>query len=327
MNIDMIQAAAQRVDNRISRTPVITSPFIDERAGRRVWIKAECLQHTRSFKFRGAWSAISALAPDIRAKGVMGFSSGNHGQALARVANIFEIPSLVVMPSDAAQIKINNTRQLGAEIILYERNSENREQIGADIAKERGMTLIKPFDDPEVIAGQGTTGLEIADQTTKLGLLQKTDVLVCCGGGGLISGIALALEAQAPHLRVRSVEPEHFDDIARSLQSGERKRNTRRSGSHCDAILTPEPGKLTFPIMQRLCRPGLVVSDVEALQAMVVAYEHLGVIVEPGGAVALAAALYRKEWIHSDDVICILTGGNVDSNVFTRALEQFGTNA
>ena len=326
MNIDMIEAAAERLQGHARRTPLLNSPFLDEIAGRHVWVKPECLQHTGSFKFRGGWSAVSALDPEVRARGVIAFSSGNHAQGVALAAKLHGVPSVIIMPSDAPQMKIDNTRALGAEVILYDRAGEDRAAIGAVLAKERGLTLIRPFDEPQVIAGQGTTGLEIAQQAAEVGVTEA-DVLVCCGGGGLTSGIALALEAKAPDMHVRPVEPEAFDDVARSLISGGIETNNRASGSLCDAIITPSPGEITFPIMHRLCGPGLVVTEDQALQAMVAAFERLKVVAEPGGAVALAAALYHADQIDGDDVICTISGGNVDASVFAMALTRFGANA
>ncbi len=323
MNIDMIEAAAERLDGHARKTPLLNSPFLDEIAGRRVWVKPECLQHTGSFKFRGGWSALSALDPEVRARGVIAFSSGNHAQGIALAAKLHGASAVIVMPSDAPQMKIENTRALGAEVVLYDRSGEDRAAIGAALAEERGLTLIRPFDEPQVIAGQGTTGLEIAAQAAEFGVTEA-DVLVCCGGGGLTSGIALALEAKAPDMRVRPVEPEGFDDVARSLISGGIETNNRTSGSLCDAIITPAPGQITFPIMKRLCGSGLVVSEDQALQAMVAAFERLKVVAEPGGAVALAAALYHGDKIEGDDVICTISGGNVDASVFASALTRFG---
>lgn len=323
MNIDMIEAAAERLDGHARKTPLLSSPFLDEIAERRVWIKPECLQHTGSFKFRGGWSALSALDPEVRARGVIAFSSGNHAQGIALAAKLHGASAVIVMPSDAPQMKIDNTHALGAEVVLYDRSGEDRAAIGAALAEERGLTLIRPFDEPQVIAGQGTTGLEIAAQAAEFGVTEA-DVLVCCGGGGLTSGIALALEAKAPDMRVRPVEPEGFDDVARSLISGGIETNNRTSGSLCDAIITPAPGQITFPVMKRLCGPGLVVSEDQALQAMVAAFERLKVVAEPGGAVALAAALYHGDQIEGDDVICTISGGNVDASIFASALSRFG---
>lgn len=321
-DITLVRAAASRLAGHARRTPLLTSPFLDEIAGRRVFIKPECLQHTGSFKYRGARSALSALDPDTRAHGVIAFSSGNHAQGVALAAAEFGVPSVIIMPGDAPRLKIDNTRALGAEVVLYDRDREDRDAIGARLAAERGLTLVKPFDDPEVIAGQGTTGLEIAEDAVALGI-ETADVLVCCGGGGLTSGIALALEADAPGLRARPVEPEGFDDVARSLASGRILRNAQSAGGLCDAIVTPQPGDMTFPILQRLCGPGLVVGEAEVLQAMAHAFSRLKLVAEPGGAVALAAALFHGDEIEGDTVICTISGGNVDASVFCNALRRF----
>ncbi|MEQ6248748.1 threonine/serine dehydratase [Sulfitobacter sp. HNIBRBA3233] len=321
MNIDMIRAAAGRLKGHARRTPMLNSPFLDEIAGRRVWVKPECLQHTGSFKFRGAYAALSALEPTVRARGVIAFSSGNHAQGVAYAARLHNVSSVIVMPSDAPALKIANTRAFGAEVVLYDRAGESREEIGARLSAERGLTLIRPFDEPEVIAGQGTCGLEIAEDAAALGI-DQADVIVCCGGGGLTSGIALALEAEAPGLRVRPAEPQGFEDVARSLASGEIQRNARTSGNICDAIITPQPGDLTFPILKRLCGPGLAVTEDEALDAMAQAFLRLKVVAEPGGAVALAAALSRSQEIAGDNVIVTISGGNVDPDIFARALAR-----
>ena len=322
-DIAMIDAAAARLQGNARRTPLLSSPFLDEIAGRRVLVKAECLQHTGSFKFRGAWSAVSALPPAQRAKGVIAYSSGNHAQGVALAARQHGIPSVIVMPEDAPRVKTLNTRALGAEVVLYDRATEDRDAIGAALAAERGLTLLKPFDEPLVIAGQGTTGLEIAEQAREEGV-EAAEVLVCCGGGGLTAGIALALAARAPGLRARPVEPAGFDDTARSLAAGRRLRNAALTGSVCDAIITPEPGEITFPILQRLCGPGLVVTDDEALHAMVLAFTRLRLVLEPGGAVALAAALFRPDALSGPAVIAVASGGNVDADLFRDALSRFG---
>ncbi|MEO0911938.1 MAG: threonine/serine dehydratase [Pseudomonadota bacterium] len=311
-----IEAAERRLVGVVRETPLLTSPFLDEIAGRRLHVKAECLQHTGSFKFRGAWSALSALAPEMRARGVLAFSSGNHAQGVALAARRHGCPSVVVMPKDAPRIKIENTRALGAEVVLYDRaGGESREEVGAALSAERGLTLVRPYDDPEVIAGQASVGLEIAAQYAG----DTAEVLVCCGGGGLSSGIALALAARAPGLRLRTVEPAGFDDMARSLRSGVREGNAPAT-SICDAILTERPGELTFPILQSLAGPGMVVSDAECLRAVALAAERLQIVLEPGGAAALAAALFHGEEIAGEDVIVVATGGNVDAAMFTRAL-------
>ena len=322
-SIAMIQAAAERMRGHARVTPLLSSPFLDEIAGRRVLVKAECLQHTGSFKYRGAWSAVSALDGATRARGVIAFSSGNHAQGVALVARQHGVAAVIVMPHDAPAIKVANTRALGAEVVLYDRVTQDRDAIGARLAAERGLTLIRPYDDPQVIAGQGTVGLEIAVQAAEAGVTVG-DVLVCCGGGGLSSGVALALAATAPGLRARPCEPEGFDDMARSLAAGTPQRNAALSGSVCDAIVTPEPGRLTFPILMGLAGPGLVVSDAEALRAVALAWLRLRVVLEPGGAVALAAALFRRDQVQGDSVVVVASGGNVDTAVFARALATLG---
>lgn len=321
-DIAAIRAAAERARGHILRTPLLRAAALDEIAGRRVWIKAECLQVTGSFKARGGWAALSALDAETRARGVLSYSSGNHAQGVARAASAMGAPAVILMPSDAPSVKIANTRGFGGEVVLYDRATESREEIGGRIAAERGLTLIPPYDHPEVLAGQGTTGLEIAAQAAEVGV-DLADVLVCCGGGGLTAGIALALAAEAPGLRVRSVEPEGFDDTARSLAAGEILSNPALSGSICDAILTPRPGNLTFPILRRLAGPGLVVSDAEALRAVALAFSHLRIVLEPGGAVALAAALCRADAIEGGDVIIVATGGNVDPALFAETLSRY----
>ena len=318
-DIAMISAAAARLAGRARLTPLLSSPFLDDIAGRRVFVKAECLQHTGSFKFRGGWSAVSALPQDQRQRGVIAFSSGNHAQGVALAAKLHGIPAVIIMPADAPRMKIENTRALGADVVLYDRAKDDRDALGAALSEKRGLTLIKPYDDPQVIAGQGTTGLEIATQAAAEGVTHA-DVLVCCGGGGLTSGIALALEATAPGLRARPCEPAGFDDVTRSLATGTIQRNAALTGSICDAIITPQPGAITFPILKRLCGSGLVVTDAEAMQAVALAFARLKIVLEPGGAVALAAALFRPDQITGDAVIAVATGGNVDPDSFAQCL-------
>jgi threonine dehydratase len=322
-NIEMIEAARDRLAGHARRTPLLSSPFLDEIAGRRLFIKAECLQHSGSFKFRGGWSAISGLEPSVRERGVIAFSSGNHAQGVALAARMHGIPAVIIMPADAPKLKIDNTRAFGAEVVLYDRVREDRDAIGEKLSRERGLTLIKPFDEPLVIAGQGTTGLEIAEQAREEGI-ETADVLIPCGGGGLTSGIAMALEAHAPGLRARPCEPAGFDDTTRSLASGRIERNAALLGSICDAIITPQPGNITFPIMQRLCGPGIVVTDDEAMDAVALAFTRLKIVLEPGGAVALAAALFHGDQLEGDTVIAVTSGGNIDTDVFTAALEGYG---
>lgn len=321
-DISMIEAARNRIGNEAVRTPLMSSPFLDEIAGRKVFVKAECLQRTGSFKFRGGWSAVSALEPEVRQRGVIAFSSGNHAQGVALAASLHGIPSVIIMPQDAPRIKVENTRAYGAEIVLFDRSKDDRDAIGAKLSSERGLTLIRPFDEPLVIAGQGTVGLEIAEQGKEAGI-EKAEVLVPCGGGGLTSGVALALEAKAPGFKVRTCEPENFDDVARSLSSGKIERNATLSGSICDAIITPQPGNITFPIMATLCGKGIAVSEEEALRAMVLAFQRLKIVVEPGGAVALAAALFHADQLEAETVIAVASGGNVDADIMAVALSKY----
>ncbi|MEL6479664.1 MAG: threonine/serine dehydratase [Pseudomonadota bacterium] len=323
ITVDDIHAARKRLDGVARVTPLLESPFLNELAGRRVLVKAECLQRTGSFKFRGGWSAVSELPEAARDKGVLAYSSGNHAQGVAHAAELSGIPAVIVMPADAPDLKIANTRAHGAEVVLYDRSGgESREIKGAALAEERDLTVIRPYDEPMVLAGQGTCGLEIAEQARAAGV-ERADVLVCCGGGGLSSGIALALEATHPGLRVRPVEPDSSDDMARSLEAGERLSNEGPIRSICDAIVTPTPGVLTFPILKRLAGAGLTVTDDEAMMAMVHAFLRLKLVAEPGGAVALAAALFRGDRIEGDAVICTITGGNVDPTRFQDALARF----
>jgi threonine dehydratase len=319
MDIAMIRAAAGRLKGQVRETPLLWSEALDAIAGRRVLIKAECLQHTGSFKYRGGYAALSALSSEARARGVVAFSSGNHAQGVALAARQHGAPAVIVMPRDAPAVKIAATRGFGAEVVLYDRAREDREAIGARLARDRGLTLIRPYDEPQVIAGQGTAGLEIAAQAATLGVT-RAEVLVPCGGGGLASGIALALEAEAPGMRVRPVEPEGYDDTRRSLAAGRIVTNEGPPPSICDAILTPAPGRLTFPILSRLAGPGMAVTDDQVLRAMGLAFRHLKIVVEPGGAVALAATLCRDDALEGDTIIAVASGGNVDAAVFARAL-------
>lgn len=323
VSIADIRAARDRLAGAARRTPLLESDTLSAIAGRRVLVKAECLQRTGSFKFRGGWSALSALSPEARVRGVIAYSSGNHAQGVALAARLHGAPAVIVMPSDAPKLKIANTKGYGAEVVLYDRWGESREEIGERIAADRGLTLIRPYDEPMVIAGQGTCGLEIAEQAAEAGVTEA-DVIVCCGGGGLTAGVSLALEAEAPGLRVRPAEPAGYDDTARSLASGRRERADANEASICDAIVTPMPGELTFPILKRLAGPGFAVADEEARCAMATAWKHLKVVAEPGGAVALAAAIFRRDDIEGDAVICTISGGNADPGLYAAALADYG---
>jgi len=313
--IARIEAARARIRAHVRHTPILSAPALDALAGRRVLVKAEALQHTGSFKARGGWAALSTLPAGTR--GVLALSSGNHAQGVARAAQALGLAAVIVMPRDAPAAKIAATRALGAELVLYDRATEDRAALAAGLAEDRGLALIPPFDHPEVIAGQGSVGLELADDLGDM----PAEVLVCCGGGGLSAGIALALAAHAPQMRVRPVEPEGFDDTTRALATSAITPNTARTGL-CDALLTPEPGRLTFPILRRLAGPGVVVSDTEAQRAMALAFRHLKLVLEPGGAVALAAALFHGDEMAGETLVVIASGGNVDAAVFAQALAE-----
>jgi threonine dehydratase len=316
-----VLAAATRLAGKAVRTPLLEAPLLNAKLNARLLVKPECLQRTGSFKYRGALNRLSLIPEADRAKGVLAYSSGNHAQGVAYAASQLGIKASIIMPKDAPEMKIGNTRAYGAEVILYDRYSESREEIGQRIAAETGATLVRPYDDPGVIAGQGTIGLEIAEQAAEIGA--KLDaVIVCCGGGGLVSGVALALHGAAPGVAVYSAEPENFDDMARSLASGKHESNDPAARSICDAIVTPTPGQITFGICKSLLAGGLAVSDEEALDAMAAAFRYLKIVVEPGGAVALAAALSGKLDIAGKTVAVVCSGGNADTEMFTRALAR-----
>lgn len=312
-----IDAAAERLRGHAVRTPLLENAVLNERAGGRVLLKAETLQHTGSFKFRGAWNRLSQLTPAQRAAGVVAWSSGNHAQGVAYAARLLGIRAAIVMPHDAPRIKIDNTRQLGGEVIGYDRYTEVREEIGTRLASERGAIIVPAYDDPHIVAGQGTVGREIAAQAAELGLAVD-QALFCCSGGGLVAGSALALKAARAATAVFSVEPAGFDDHARSLAapSRERVRNANGGRSICDALQAPTPGDVTYPINRALLAGGLVVSDDEVRAAMRFAFETLKLVVEPGGAVALAAVLAGKLPTAQRVTAVVLSGGNVDPALF-----------
>lgn len=314
-----VRSAAARLAGVARETPLLAGTLLDELTGGRILLKLEPLQHTGSFKVRGAYNRLVQLSPAERAAGVVAFSSGNHAQGVAWAARRLGIAAAIVMPTDAPRAKIGNTRALGAEVVLYDRERESREDIASRMASERGATLVPSYDDPHIIAGQGTVGLELMTQAAAAGNLPD-DVVVCCSGGGLVSGCALAVKDLSPTARVFSAEPEAFDDTRRSLEAGERVRNPPGKRSICDALQAPTPGVLTFALMQRLLAGGLAVSDEEVRHAMAWAFQHLKLVVEPGGAVALAALLSGKLETHSRTVAVIVSGGNVDAEVFCEAL-------
>ncbi|MHA1600848.1 MAG: threonine ammonia-lyase [Alphaproteobacteria bacterium] len=314
-----VEAAAKRLKGLAVRTPLIESPALNERVGGRILLKAETLQRTGSFKFRGAYNRISQIPEAARSAGVVAYSSGNHAQGVAAAAALLGLPATIIMPADAPAMKLANTRAYGAEVIPYERNSASREALATDIAKQRGATLVPPFDDARVIAGQGTCGLEIAEQAASLGTSIDA-LLVCCGGGGLTAGCALAMAERSPNTAIYTVEPEDFDDTRRSLASGERLSNADGAQSICDALLSPEPGVMTFAINRRHAAGGLAVSDAEVAEAMAFAYRTLKLVVEPGGAVALAAVLTNRLETRGKTIAVVLSGGNVDPQAYAKIL-------
>jgi threonine dehydratase len=314
-----VEDAARRIEGHAVLTPLLESPLLNEQLGCRLLIKAEMLQRTGSFKFRGAYNRVSRT--DRR--GVVACSSGNHGQGVAAAAKIMGLSALIVMPGDAPGVKIAGTRAQGAEIVFYDRDGEDREQIAEAIANERGFDLIRPYDDPHIIAGQGTAGLELAAQARAAGASLDA-VLVPCGGGGLVSGCALALAELTPATEVYAVEPEGFDDTARSLEAGRRLANEAGARSFCDALLAPTPGEVTYAINARLLAGGLVVGDGDVARAMAALFTACKVVAEPGGAVALAACLSGAFECRGKTVAVVTSGGNVDAGTFRDALEDAG---
>jgi threonine dehydratase len=308
--IEDVKAAAKRIDGIAVRTPLLRNDALDAALGAKAWVKAENLQRGGAFKMRGATNAIAALAPDVRQRGVIAFSSGNHAIAVSAAAKLFGIKATIVMPSDAPKIKLATTRGNGATVVTYDRVNESREEIGAKISADTGASLIKPFDDPFVIAGQGTLGLEIAEEISP-------DVVVVQGsGGGLSTGVALAL----PRADVYVVEPDGHDDIARTLATGSIQRNPPGIRSICDGLLTEQMGEITFAIARERFAGAVAVSDDQVRRAMKFAFRHLKLVLEPSGAAALAAALEGKVDLKGKTVAIIASGGNVDAETFATAL-------
>ncbi len=316
-----VEAAAARLKGWAVLTPLLEYPVLNERVGGRVLLKPEILQRTGSFKFRGAYNRISQIPEAERAAGVVAYSSGNHAQGVAAAAALLGAPATIVMPADAPAIKLNNTRAYGATVVTHDRYTEPREEIAEEIAQQSGATIVRPYDDPAIIAGQGTCGLEIAHQAAALGASLDA-VLLCCSGGGLSAGCALALGKLSPGSDVYTVEPEGFDDTARSLALGERVSNEPGARSFCDALLAPSPGELTFSVNRRLLAGGLAVNDADVAAAMVYAFRTLKLVVEPGGAVSLAAVLSGRFDARGKTVALTLSGGNVDPETFQKVLAE-----
>ncbi len=306
-----IEAAARRLAPIVVRTPLLMSPALDEIAGGTVIIKPENLQVTGSFKIRGAYNLLSQLSREEASRGVVAFSSGNHAQAVAASGTMLGIETTIVMPEDAPAIKIENTRRLGGKTVLYDRYTGDREAIARKIASEQGSVVVPAFDHAHIIAGQGTVGLELMQQCQDKGI-SPDQVLINCSGGGLISGSAIAIKAASPATNVHPVEPQDFDNTARSLVSGKREANSPDARSICDALQTEMPGELTFSINRELLSEGLLVSDDEVKHAIRFAFRQLKLVIEPGGAAALAAAISGKIDTRDKITAVVVSGGNVD---------------
>lgn len=313
--------ASERLKGHSTRTSLMQNQELNRRTGANVFVKPECLQRTGSFKFRGAYNAISQIDKTERKSGVVACSSGNHAQGVAEAAALFGCPATIVMPEDAPRIKIERTRRSGADVVLYDRVSGDRDTIAANVIEERGGTFVHPFENPDVIAGQGTVGLEAALDLKELGITPDR-LLVCTGGGGLTAGVSLAMHHHFPNITIHSTEPEGFDDYRRSLLSGKREENERLGGSVCDAIITPSPGEIGFSINRDLLSEGLVFTDQDALKAVKFAFEELKLVVEPGGAAALAALLNAGEKWRGETIVVVISGGNIDTAVLERALNS-----
>lgn len=319
IDLDDIIDAARIIAPAAVRTPLLENDVLNARCGRRVLLKFEGAQRTGSFKFRGAYNRLARLDGAERVAGVVAWSSGNHAQGVAAAARRLDMPATIVMPADAPAIKLANTRALGAEVVTYDRHRESREAIATALAQGRGATLVPSFDDPWIIAGQGTAGLEIVEQAADA-RATIGQVLVCCGGGGLTAGIATAVKAHHPATATYTVEPAGFDDTARSLASGMRESVVPEAHTICDALMAPSPGALTFPINQTLLAGGLVVSDDQVRDAMRFAFSALKLVVEPGGAVALAAMLSGVAPPCDGASVVLLSGSNVDPALFATII-------
>jgi threonine dehydratase len=314
-----VDAAARVIAPFAVRTPLLSSPVLNERVGAKVFLKPETLQRTGSFKFRGAFNKLSSIPLAARGGGVVAFSSGNHAQGVAAAAQILNMQATIVMPADAPVSKRERTKGYGAEVVLYDRDREDREAIAGDIATKRGATLVRPYDDPFVIAGQGTVGREIVEDMTALGVVP--DIVVApASGGGLVAGVATAVKARFPNAMVMSGEPEAFDDHARSLRAGKREAHRNEGRTICDALMASIPGEITFAINSRLLTKGLIASDTEVGTAIGFAFRELKLVVEPGGAVGLAALLAGRIDARGKNVVIVLSGGNVDSDLFAELI-------
>jgi threonine dehydratase len=314
-----IDAAAAVLKPYAVRTPLLSPPVLSERIGTRVFLKPEMLQRTGSFKFRGAFNKLSSIPQNARGGGVVAFSSGNHAQGVAAAAKILNMQATIVMPADAPLSKRERTKAYGAEVVLYDRDREDREAIAGGIAAKRGATLVRPYDDPMVIAGQGTVGREIVEDMAALGLVP--DIVVApASGGGLIAGIATAVKARFPQVTMIVAEPEAFDDHTRSLRAGKREPHSGTGRTICDALMASIPGEITFAINSKLLSHGITATDEEVGVAVGFAFRELKLVVEPGGAVGLAALLSGRIDTAGKNVVIVLSGGNVDADMFAKLI-------
>lgn len=316
-----VRDAARQIAGVAVRTPLIESPALNDLLGGRVLMKAEVLQHAGAFKFRGAYNRISRLTDAEKARGVVAYSSGNHAQAVAAAARMVGTTAIIVMPADSPRVKVEGVIGFGGEVRMYDRYTESREAIGEEIAASKGSILVRPFDDPFIIEGQGTTGLEIVEQTAELGIGALDQLLCGTSGGGLMAGINLSMAALSPTTVVYGVEPADYNDTQISLAAGERLTHAPATGTICDALMTDRPGELTFPINRRLAGV-LTVTDAEVAEAVRYAFRTLKLVVEPGGAVSLAALLTGKISSQGKTTAIVLSGGNVDPVLFSAIIED-----
>jgi threonine dehydratase len=314
-----IDAAAKVIAPYAVRTPLLSSPVLSARVGANVFLKPELLQRTGSFKFRGAFNKLSSIPQDKRSGGVVAFSSGNHAQGVAAAAQILKMQATIVMPADAPVSKVERTKSYGAEVVLYDRDKEDREAIARGIAEKRGATLVKPYDDPFIIAGQGTAGREIAEDMAALGIVP--DIVVAqASGGGLIAGISTAVKAKFPQAQMIVAEPKDYDDHALSLRAGKREAHHAKHRTICDALMAEMPGEITFAINSKLLAGGVTASDEEVGAAIAFAFRELKLVVEPGGAVGLAALLSGRLDAQGKNVVIVLSGGNVDADLYAKLI-------
>lgn len=318
-----IRAAAKRIEGAAIVTPLLENEWLNARVGARVLMKAEIFQHGGSFKFRGAMNRLSRLQADEPGRGVVAWSSGNHAQGVARAARLFGVRSVIVMPKDAPALKLAQVKAYGGEVVLFDRYTEDREEIGRAIAAKENLALAPSYDHVDIIEGQGTLALEAVAQA-RLASASFDAFVICCGGGGMTAGCATILEDLSPETAVIIAEPEGYDETWASLQAGRRLKADVSRCTICDAIATPTPGELTFPIMQRLVKGGAALTDDEIAETVAWAFKYLKIVLEPGGAAALAAVYHKKIETAGRTIGLTLSGGNIDPGQFAAILGRFG---